>query len=231
MATFGLVHGAYHGAWCWSRLRAELEGRGHRVLTLDLPCEDPQASASEYADAAIEAFADAGDDLVVVRHSLAGLTIPLVAVRRPVSRLVYLCAMLPRPGRTHDDVLGEEPDMAGPRPDEPTTYTDRPGATHWYPKAAAGMFFSDCSTDVASWAASRLGGQHWKITAEVSPLAAWPDTPRSVVIGSEDLVINPAWSRRVAPAVLGVTAIELDCGHSPFLSIPAVLANVLIGAH
>ena len=47
---------------------------------------------------------------------------------------MYLCAMLPRPGRTYDDVLGEEPDMAGTDPDEPTTYTDQRGATRWYPE-------------------------------------------------------------------------------------------------
>jgi hypothetical protein len=29
MATFGLVHGAWHGAWCWDRLVPELEARGH----------------------------------------------------------------------------------------------------------------------------------------------------------------------------------------------------------
>jgi len=50
-----------------------------------------------YADAAIRAFADAGGDVVVVGHSLAGPTIALIADRRPVSRLVYLWAVLPVP--------------------------------------------------------------------------------------------------------------------------------------
>jgi len=43
MTTFGLVHGAYHGSWCWQRLTPELERLGHRVLTVDLPTEDPHA--------------------------------------------------------------------------------------------------------------------------------------------------------------------------------------------
>jgi len=41
MVTFGLVHGAYHGAWCWEKLSLELEHRGHQVLAVDLPAEDP----------------------------------------------------------------------------------------------------------------------------------------------------------------------------------------------
>ena len=39
MATFGLVHGAGHGAWCWERLVPILETLGHRAFAMDLPCE------------------------------------------------------------------------------------------------------------------------------------------------------------------------------------------------
>jgi Alpha/beta hydrolase family len=228
MAAFGLVHGAYHGSWCWDQLLAALDDRGHQVLTVDLPTDDPDAGASEYADAAIKAFASAGDDLVVVGHSLAGLTIPVIAERRRVSRLVYLCAMLPRPGRAHDDVAADEPDMAGPRPTGPTTYTDDRGTSWWYPDAAAGVFFSDCPTELAQWAASQLRGQFWKITQEVTPLRAQPAVPTTAVIGAHDLVINPVWSRRVTPTALGVTPIELQTGHSPFLSAPELLADTMI---
>ncbi len=72
MVTFGLVHGAYHGSWCWQKLIPELEQRGHRVLAVDLPCEDPHAGAAEYAAASVRAFGDAGADLVVVGHPWAG---------------------------------------------------------------------------------------------------------------------------------------------------------------
>src|SRR3974377_1686184 len=47
MTTFGLVHGAFHGSWCWERLTPELERLGHRVLTVDLPSEEPRAGAAE----------------------------------------------------------------------------------------------------------------------------------------------------------------------------------------
>jgi hypothetical protein len=224
--TFGLVHGANHGTWCWDRLGAELEEHGHRVLTVDLPCEDPDAGASTYADAAIEAFAGADDDLVLVGHSLAGLTVPLVAAARPVRHMVFLCAMLARPGRALDDVLGDEPDMVLPGP-EGGAFEGPDGATRWHPDAAASWFFSDCSAELARWAASRLRGQFWTIAQEVCPLGGWPDVPCSYLLGVHDPVINPAWSRRVAREVLGVDPIELDAGHSPFLSMPETLAGVL----
>ena len=33
MATFVLVHGAWHGSWCWKRVRTALHARGHEVFT------------------------------------------------------------------------------------------------------------------------------------------------------------------------------------------------------
>jgi hypothetical protein len=229
MATFGLVHGAYHGAWCWERLAPELEQRRHRVLAVDLPAEDPEAGAAEYSAVAIEAFADADADLVVVGHSLAGLTIPLIAQARPVAMMVFLGAMVPRCGRAHLDVQRDEPDMVLPGP-EGGAFDSADGATHWHPDAAARWFFDDCPPDVAAWAAARLGGQFWKIIEEVTPLETWPDVPSAYVIGATDPVINPAWSRRAAREVLDVEPTELAAGHSPFLSAPTALADVLTAA-
>lgn len=226
MVTFGLVHGAYHGSWCWEKLTPELEHRGHRVLAVDLPSEDPQAGAAEYAAAASAAFDRAGDDLVVVGHSLGGLTIPLIAASRPVRQLIFVAAMLPRPGKTQEEVLSAESDMILPGP-KGGAYRGPAGEIRWRPEAAARWFFADCPADLATWAASRLRGQCWKITSEVSPLPAWPAVPCSYVLGTRDAVINPVWSRRAAQAVLGVRAMELDAGHSLFLAAPAVLAQVL----
>ena len=48
--TFGLVHGAWHGAWCWERLVPELELLGHRTVAVDLPAEDPHAGLTRYAE-------------------------------------------------------------------------------------------------------------------------------------------------------------------------------------
>lgn len=99
MSTVVLVHGAWHGAWCWELLVPELERRGHRAIVVDLPCDDRDATLADYADVVAEAMNACSDgDTVVVGHSLAGHVLPLVAARRPVSRLVFLCAMVPDPG-------------------------------------------------------------------------------------------------------------------------------------
>jgi len=195
-------------------------------MTVDLPCEDPEAGASEYADAAVEAFRGAPEDIVLVGHSLGGLTIPVVATRRPVSRLVFVCALLPRPGRALDDVLRDEADMTLPGP-AGGAYPDADGLTRWHSDAAAAYFFADCTPELAAWAAQRLRGQSWTIAEEVTPLREWPPVPSTAVIGARDPVINPDWSRRLTPHVLGTSPVELDCGHSPFLSAPVPLADAI----
>ena len=44
LATFALVHGAWHGSWCWDLLVEELTRRGHRCVAPDLPFDDPTAT-------------------------------------------------------------------------------------------------------------------------------------------------------------------------------------------
>lgn len=67
MATFALVHGAWHGAWCWELLTPELTRRGHRVVAPDLPAAEPSATLQTYADIVCTALDGlGGDDVVVV---------------------------------------------------------------------------------------------------------------------------------------------------------------------
>jgi len=56
---------------------------------------------------------------------------------------------------------------------------------------------------------------------------ALPDIERTSILCREERVIDPSWSRRMSRDLLGVDPIELDGGHSPFLSRPAELASVL----
>jgi pimeloyl-ACP methyl ester carboxylesterase len=50
MTTFALVHGAWHGAWCWEQLTPLLQQAGHDVVAMDLPSEDGRATFDTYAD-------------------------------------------------------------------------------------------------------------------------------------------------------------------------------------
>lgn len=220
MSTFGLVHGGGLGAWCWDRLLPELEARGHTAATVDLTSEDQSAGAARCAEVISQAFAD-HDDLVLVGHSIAGLIIPLVAAQRPMQRLIFLHALLPRPGQSLVEQLGDEPDMFNPE-----MFTAQ--APFWEDEAIAIHFLlHDCPPEIAHDAFRRLRPEPGVLGREVTPLATWPDVPCAYIVCTDDRTATPAWARRAARERLGVEPIEIPGGHCPFLSRPAELAGAL----
>jgi pimeloyl-ACP methyl ester carboxylesterase len=228
MTTFGLVHGAWHGAWCWERLVPELVRRGHHAVAVDLPCDDPTAAATRYAELT-DATLPRVDDLVLVGHSLGGLTIPLVAVRRPVRALVFLCAALPLPGRSLEQQVAADPDIYAPGyAAHPGRVAHPDGSTSWADAdSVRSVFYQDCPPEEVARPWALLRRQARAPRSEACPLTAWPDVRSVSVLCREDRAINPAWSRRVARERLGRDAIELPGSHSPFWSRPAELAVLL----
>lgn len=225
MSVFALVHGAGHGAWCWERLTPLLAAAGHRIVAVDLPTADPAAGAVRYADLVAEALAGAGDDVVLVGHSLAGLTIPLVAARRPVRHLVYLSALLPRPGEAP---FGTDP--AAPPETAPGFRIERlPDGTFAFPRDIARRYLYGCCSDTdAEWAIARLRPQSTAPHQEVCPLDVLPAVPSTYVAGREDRTVLLAHATYLARVRLGLEPVAIDADHSAFLSAPAALAEVLV---
>lgn len=225
--TFALVHGAWHDGGCWDELAAELERRGHLVVAPSLPAWNPRAGVKSYARAVGRALRRAGEDVVLVGHSLGGLTVPVVAAARPVRRLVYLCGLIPVPGASMIDQERAEPDIfVEGFGDE--LRRDRLGRSHWpEPRQSIPWLYGRCPPAAAAAAAARLRAQGRTPSEEAWPLLALPQTPADYVVCREDRALNPDWSRRAASERLGVRAHELDADHSPFLSAPAELASLL----
>jgi hypothetical protein len=222
---FVLVHGAYHGAWCWDELRAELERGGHSSTAVDLPNEDPDAGAERYVDEIIHAIPRTSDAVVMVGHSLAGLSLPIAASRTRTAMTIYLCALLPVPGLSWD---AQRADMdTGFRPSAPAVEHED-GSASWPEEGAVEIFFHDCAPEVARAAAKRLRRQHWKITQELTPLRQWPAVRTAYILCTDDRIVSRAYARRAAHLQLGIDPVELPGGHSPFLSRPTELARTLV---
>jgi pimeloyl-ACP methyl ester carboxylesterase len=227
--TFVLVHGGQQGAWAWDRLIPELRARNHDALAVELPASDETAGAARYADVVERAIAGFDDEIALVGHSLGGLTIPLVAARRPIEHLIFVCAAYPEPGRSHFEVRAGQPGE-GVTPG-PSSAWEQPGDAHMLPPdLARELYFNDCPPEVQDWAISRMRPQARLPLREVTPLRSWPATPRTLIIAADDRCIPRESAVRTAQRLFGVAPIELPGGHCLALSQPTRLADVLVAA-
>lgn len=195
---------------------------------MDLPVSDPTFGAREYAQAVDDAL-DRDSEPLLVGHSMAGLVTPIVAAQRPIRKLVFLAAFLASPGRSANDQRATEP-IDARLPPTTAEWTDL-GDDVWMvgPNTATELFFQDTPPDIARWATDRLRPQSYRVMSEISPLTSWPDVPSASIVCRDDRALNPDWVRKAAHERLRVEAIELVGGHSPFLTRPAELAQLLDG--
>jgi pimeloyl-ACP methyl ester carboxylesterase len=240
---FVLIHGGYHGAWCWERIIPELERLGHEGVAIDQPGHGSRADERDtYADRrdSILAVLQRGD--VLVGHSGGGLDITIAAdaaVDR-VSHVCYLAAVLPLEGRllleatggTVDEGTGQITSMTDETGISRVVQT-RPDGCHECTdfEAAREFFYHDCDEATARWAFEHLTPQSPQfVMQKVSVPQFWEaDLPRSYVVCLQDRAKPHSLSTETADR-LGVKPLEIDASHSPFLSRPSELAELLAEA-
>ena len=225
MTTFCLVHGAWHGGWCWERLAPELEARGGHVVAPDLPCEDVEAGTLGLRGRGRRGAREA-DDVVLVGHSLGGVTIPLVAARRPVRALVYLCAFVPTPGEPIMRAVARGALLPG---FAASTVKDELERTYWPDPAAAvhDLFHERRPTP-------RSRRRRGSVARRARPCASRArSTSCRTSTGSRSSAATTARSvptGRAPPrgSCSASRPSSLPGSHSPFLSRPAELAELLV---
>jgi pimeloyl-ACP methyl ester carboxylesterase len=245
---FVLIHGGWHGAWCWSRTIPELERLGHRAIAIDMPGNgDRQAERPTIAHRreALLSVMQPGD--VLVGHSGGGNDITIAADARPdlIGHLIYLAASLPLEGRSILESAGGQAAEEHGRPKVARLMDGDPGegrldfirfdeqgrmVCEGF-ESVRRFFYHDCDEETARWAYSKLT----------------PESPESAV---ERLSFPNFWSanlsrsfirclqERAAPAHLmdrmverlGVEPLTIDTSHSPFLSRPKELAELMVRA-
>jgi len=216
-----LVHGAWHGPWCWDGVVAELQRLGVRATAVELPFGGVAADAA-VARAAIEA---AGPGSVVVGHSYGGSVISDAAAGLPtVARLIYLAAFLTEPDENTLALITGK--LA-----ESIVVDDR-GITV-DPAAAAGVFYGDADPDTAAAMIARL--RPMPISAieppdtqgqgVEAPTSAWRSVPATYVVCTNDQAIPVEAQRTMAARAEEV--VEWPTDHSPFVTRPAAVAELI----
>jgi pimeloyl-ACP methyl ester carboxylesterase len=240
---FVLVHGGFHGAWCWSPTVHELERLGHDAIAIDMPGHGErlhdESTAASRLDAVVSVLVP-GD--VLVGHSGGGFDITIAADAAPelVGHVIYLAAALPREGRTYPEALTQrDGDVDSTQAvDEVTGMVkyltfDADGGMRWADfRGCRYLFYADCDEATARWAFDRLCPEHIGDTAStpVSVPIFWAaDLPRSFIRCEQDRA-QPRWLADLVAKRLGVEPLTIDASHSPFLSRPRELAELFVHA-
>jgi pimeloyl-ACP methyl ester carboxylesterase len=225
MTTFVLIHGGFHGGWCWDHVVPELDARGHSAIAVDLPIDDPTCGNAAYADRVRESLSSVTRDVVIVGHSQGGLTAPLLADDPRVTGLVLLHALIPVPQTAFLDEITANPDLIQMSMD---LEQDERGCMVIPLAQAVDVFYHDCDPSLASSAARRLRSQSTVPLTEPCPLTRWPDrVPTTYIVALRDRALSPDACRRLASKHASMTVVDIDSGHSSFLARPADIAALL----
>ncbi len=233
--TFILIHGAWHGAWCWHKLVPLLEASGSRVIAPDLPSmgadtTPPAVITLDYWTRFVAGILERENDpVILVAHSRGGIIASQVAELAParIRHLVYLAAyLLPSGAKLADTARADTgslitanmiPAASG------VTCTVRASAVRE-------TFYGRSSEEDAAFASVRLGPEPLKPLVTPLQLSAekFGQVPRAYIETTQDRVISLESQRRMQAALPCAPVFTLDSDHSPFLSQPEALGRILI---
>jgi pimeloyl-ACP methyl ester carboxylesterase len=223
--TLLLVHGSWHGPWCWELLQPELANRGLESVTVALPSCGIKAAMlkglAEDAETVAAAAAAIQGDVIIVGHSYGGAVISEAAHPKNVRQLVYLGAFMPDAGRPFVSYF-----PPGPLPAYVVLNDD--GSYSAADSEAESAFYHDCAPEIAIASRKKLVRQSQSVMGYAPIRAAWRAIPSHYIVLTEDRIIPPFMQRDFAKQAGGVS--EMATSHSPMLSRPAELAGQLAAA-
>jgi pimeloyl-ACP methyl ester carboxylesterase len=233
MAHFILVHGAWHGGWCWERVAPALRAAGHRVSAPDLagmgndqtPFESDvlaQWARQIAAAAALDAPA------ILVGHSRGGIVISEAAELAPesVRRLVYLTAFLLPQGQS----LQANVEQAGPGTGPEMIIDGERGVCTVRSGTERGVFYQLCSEVDSRAAIARLCPEPLEPLARGLRITAagFGSVPRAYIEALDDQALRIAHQRAMRAALPCEPVVSIDSDHSPFYSAPEALVDALL---
>lgn len=235
MSTFVLIHGAYHGGWCWDKVVPLLEKEGHKVEAPDLPGHGTdktpiqEISLQSYVDRVCEILDMQTEPAILVGHSMGGVVMTQTAEYRPdkIKKLVFLTAILLENGESLIQYIMQDKDsllhsgIAVPADKSSGTVKQ---------ETAKEMFYNDCMDEDINKAKSLLVPEATApcITPVNTTLENFGRIPRIYISCKKDKALTPSIQKKMYMNLKCEKVISMNTGHSPFFSAPEELAGHLL---
>ncbi len=236
-STTILIHGAWHGSWCWNKVAPLLEKTGRRVLCPDLAGHGNNVHSFKninlqtYVEDICSLIMLQPTPVTLVGHSFAGVIISQVAEKIPqkIERLVYVAAFIPINNSSlsleavqsrvsvTQTLLRADPD----RNEMLVDLTD--------PQKIKNIFFNTCTIDTFKYAFKKLQTEPLRPMVDTVQLSErhFGRVKKSAILCLQDNAVDIVNQRRMAENANITDITELDCDHSPFFSLPESLCSFL----
>ncbi|PLS18616.1 alpha/beta hydrolase [Bacillus sp. M6-12] len=234
MSTYVLVHGAWHGAWCWENIVPMLEKNGHTVYAVDLPSHGAdktpasQVSLKSYTNKVCSVIDEAKEPVILVGHSMGGIVVSQSAEYRPekVKSIVYVTAFLLEDGQSMVDVI--QTDTSSLVPPNMIISNDNVHCTV-KDEALIEVFYEECPTPDAESSKSRLVVQPLEVLSTKLSLTKerFGRIPKYYIECLKDKAITNWCQKNMYTSTPCEEIFTLDTDHSPFYSASGELADIL----
>jgi pimeloyl-ACP methyl ester carboxylesterase len=211
-----LVHGAFHGPWCWDKVVDGLRAEGHVDLAVPDLYTGPFPADPGVVQSEVDRLGARGP-VVVCGHSFGGY--PITALDpTTVAHLVYLAAFLPDREEWFPDL------PVGPSFFDMVTHHDD-GTMTVKPDRARELFYADCTDEDTAWAIDHLRPHSSEGAQGVMARPAWREVPSTYVSCTEDATLTQTYMRAAIERV--GDGMHFPTSHSPMISQPALVVDLL----
>ncbi|MBT1697121.1 alpha/beta fold hydrolase [Fulvivirgaceae bacterium PWU4] len=238
--TYILVHGAWHGAWCWDKVIPLVQARGHKAIAVDLPGHGHDTgrtsdiSLDDYVNEVVKTVNAQNGQVILVGHSMSGIVISQAAEklgRKKISALVYLDAFLPRDGESLFALVDATlknltPNSRKPMLVENLIVSEDHKTNSVNPAMVAEIFYHDCAEEDKEFALPRISKE--PIAPLATPLHLTDDVygmiPKYYILCTESRDMDKTFLSTHVPCK---KVYKLASSHSPFFSMPEKLVDIL----
>ncbi|MBC7777627.1 MAG: alpha/beta hydrolase [Phycisphaerae bacterium] len=240
--TYLLIHGAWHGAWCWNKVVPLVQAKGHKAIAIELPGRGTDTgrasdvSLDDYANEVARVANDQNGPVTLVGHSMGGIVASLAAEKLgagKISSLIYLDAFVPKNGDTMfslADATVKHLVPGSPKPAilEGILMSDDQKTNALNPAMAAQLFYYDCSEEDQKFAVARISKE--PIAPLATPLcltdSVYGVIPKYYILCTKSKDLDKTYMSTYMPFK---KVYKLASSHSPFFSMPEKLVEIVTG--